>query len=39
MPHIKIRDVDVDARTVIANADYEGQFPHRIGHGLGMDIQ
>jgi len=32
------RDVDSAAREVIAGAGYSEYFPHRTGHGLGLDV-
>ena len=36
-PGALARDVDRAARTVIADAGYADRFPHRVGHGLGLD--
>ncbi|WP_116086459.1 Xaa-Pro peptidase family protein [Tropicimonas sp. IMCC34011] len=32
------REVDAAARGVISDAGYGDRFPHRTGHGLGLDI-
>jgi Xaa-Pro aminopeptidase len=37
-PGIKACDVDEAARRVISDAGYGAHFPHRTGHGLGIDI-
>jgi Xaa-Pro dipeptidase len=37
-PDIRMGDIDLAARTVIVNAGYGDHFPHRIGHGLGIDV-
>jgi Xaa-Pro dipeptidase len=34
----RIGDVDIAARNVIQFAGYGDFFPHRIGHGLGIDV-
>ncbi|MBD0825541.1 M24 family metallopeptidase, partial [Aestuariibaculum marinum] len=31
-------DIDLIARNHIAEAGYGDHFPHRIGHGLGIDV-
>ncbi|RBW71029.1 M24 family metallopeptidase [Bacillus taeanensis] len=37
-PGIRIGDLDTTARTIITNGGYDKCFPHRIGHGLGIDV-
>lgn len=37
-PGVRARDVDVAARSVIADAGYGDFFLHRTGHGVGIDI-
>ncbi|MFO1105999.1 MAG: Xaa-Pro peptidase family protein [Amaricoccus sp.] len=37
-PGVRAREVDAAARGVIAAAGYGDRFPHRTGHGLGIDI-
>ena len=37
-PGVRARDVDAAARGVISAAGYGVRFPHRVGHGLGVDI-
>lgn len=37
-PGVRASEVDRAARSVIADAGYGGHFPHRTGHGLGVDI-
>jgi Xaa-Pro aminopeptidase len=37
-PGARARDVDAAARDVISAAGYGARFPHRVGHGLGVDI-
>lgn len=34
----RIGDIDQAARNFITNAGYGEYFPHRIGHGLGIDV-
>ncbi len=37
-PGVLAKTVDQAARTVITNAGYGGNFPHRTGHGVGINI-
>jgi Xaa-Pro dipeptidase len=37
-PGTRIGDLDLTARKVITDAGYGEHFPHRIGHGLGIDV-
>ncbi|MCK7611937.1 M24 family metallopeptidase [Roseibium sediminicola] len=37
-PGVKACEVDKAAREVIAAAGYGDRFPHRTGHGMGIDI-
>lgn len=37
-PGVRAREVDAAARGVIAAAGYGDRFPHRTGHGLGIDV-
>jgi Xaa-Pro dipeptidase len=37
-PGTRIGDLDVIARNHITEAGYGDNFPHRIGHGLGIDV-
>jgi Xaa-Pro dipeptidase len=37
-PGNRIGDLDQIARDIITNAGYGEQFPHRIGHGLGINV-
>lgn len=34
----RIGDIDLAARNYITNAGYGEYFPHRIGHGLGIEV-
>ncbi|UOE53720.1 Xaa-Pro peptidase family protein [Bacillus sp. CMF12] len=34
----KMRKIDEAARTVISDGGYAKYFPHRIGHGLGIEV-
>ena len=36
VPNAIAASVDIAARNVIANAGYEKQFTHRVGHGIGI---
>ena len=36
-PGVKISDIDKTARTIIKLAGYGDYFPHRLGHGLGLE--
>lgn len=36
-PGVTIKDVDDIARNIIAEAGYGEYFPHRLGHGLGLE--
>ncbi|HET7578962.1 MAG TPA: Xaa-Pro peptidase family protein [Bacillales bacterium] len=36
-PGTRIGDVDLTARRIISEAGYGEYFPHRIGHGLGIE--
>ncbi len=37
-PGVTAGEVDAAAREVIENAGYGGQFIHRTGHGVGLDV-
>lgn len=40
-PGVRCAEVDAAAREVIANAGFDpdyGQFTHRLGHGIGMEV-
>ncbi|MCF6137907.1 M24 family metallopeptidase [Pseudalkalibacillus berkeleyi] len=37
-PGTRLGDLDKKAREVITNAGYGEFFPHRIGHGIGIDV-
>ncbi|SEH48118.1 Xaa-Pro aminopeptidase. Metallo peptidase. MEROPS family M24B [Halobacillus karajensis] len=37
-PGTRIGDLDQTARDVITDAGYGDKFPHRIGHGLGINV-
>ncbi|PTG55816.1 peptidase M24 family protein [Staphylococcus chromogenes] len=36
-PGVKISDIDKTARNIIKAAGYGDYFPHRLGHGLGLE--
>ena len=36
-PGVKMKDIDRAARRVIEDAGYGAYFPHRTGHGIGLD--
>ncbi|UXU55925.1 Xaa-Pro peptidase family protein [Staphylococcus agnetis] len=36
-PGVKISDIDKTARQIISDAGYGEYFPHRLGHGLGLE--
>ncbi|KKI93899.1 metallopeptidase [Bacillus sp. SA1-12] len=37
-PGKRIGDLDLIAREIITNAGYGDNFPHRLGHGLGINV-
>lgn len=37
-PGVRIGDLDLKARGLIAEAGYGEYFPHRLGHGLGVSV-
>lgn len=37
-PGVKLKDVDLAARKVIADAGYGDYFTHRTGHGIGIEV-
>ncbi|KIL46318.1 M24 family metallopeptidase [Jeotgalibacillus campisalis] len=37
-PGVKASDLDLAARKVIQDAGYGDFFPHRLGHGLGLNV-
>ncbi|WP_349407814.1 Xaa-Pro peptidase family protein [Pseudalkalibacillus sp. SCS-8] len=37
-PGTRLGDLDKKAREIITNAGYGDFFPHRIGHGIGIDV-
>ncbi len=37
-PGTRLGDLDKTARRIIADAGYGDQFPHRIGHGIGIEV-
>jgi Xaa-Pro dipeptidase len=37
-PGMRIGDLDLVARSIIAEAGYGEFFPHRLGHGLGLSV-
>ncbi|ULG73620.1 M24 family metallopeptidase [Macrococcus brunensis] len=37
-PGVKIADIDAAARDYINDQGYGEQFPHRLGHGLGISV-
>ncbi|MGI2243050.1 M24 family metallopeptidase [Staphylococcus cohnii] len=36
-PGVQIKDIDAIARGIITDAGYGDYFPHRLGHGLGLE--
>ena len=36
-PGVTIKNIDKIARDIISNAGYGEYFPHRLGHGLGLE--
>lgn len=36
-PGVTIKEVDAIARNIISDAGYGDYFPHRLGHGLGLE--
>ncbi|WLR58160.1 M24 family metallopeptidase [Guptibacillus hwajinpoensis] len=37
-PGTRLGDIDLAARNVISDAGYGEHFPHRIGHGIGIEV-
>ncbi|WP_338750651.1 Xaa-Pro peptidase family protein [Bacillus sp. FJAT-52991] len=37
-PGITAKEIDLIARSIIADAGYGEYFPHRLGHGLGISV-
>ena len=37
-PGTRLGDIDLAARNVITEAGYGDYFPHRIGHGIGIEV-
>ncbi|MCA0993542.1 M24 family metallopeptidase [Pseudalkalibacillus hwajinpoensis] len=37
-PGTRLGDIDLASRNVISNAGYGDYFPHRIGHGIGIEV-
>ncbi|KON86758.1 metallopeptidase [Sporosarcina globispora] len=37
-PGVTCADIDLTARNLIAEAGYGDYFPHRLGHGLGVNV-
>ncbi|MBS4176045.1 M24 family metallopeptidase [Lederbergia citrea] len=37
-PGVLAKDLDLLARNIIGDAGYGDYFPHRLGHGLGIDV-
>lgn len=37
-PGIRAKDLDKIARDIISEAEYGEYFPHRLGHGLGINV-
>ncbi|MFC4402983.1 M24 family metallopeptidase [Gracilibacillus xinjiangensis] len=37
-PGTRIGDLDITARDIITEAGYGDYFPHRLGHGLGINV-
>jgi Xaa-Pro aminopeptidase len=37
-PGVPVTEIDAAARRIIDDAGYADQFPHGVGHGLGLDV-
>ncbi|PAQ16598.1 peptidase M24 family protein [Bacillaceae bacterium SAOS 7] len=37
-PGVTAKEIDLIARSIIADAGYGDYFPHRLGHGLGISV-
>ena len=37
-PGTPVKEIDAAARRIIDDAGYADQFPHGVGHGLGLDV-